>query len=495
MKNFTKTQLLAIILAITDLNIYEQCSKIKILKNIKFLAILLLFTSTAYSYGQNLENDKYFFENNKDLGGECILKSSRLSIDGNIVSKTFEFEVPVSGNYYMSAWIMGAETKDGLQEYHVTLDDLNAIAGKIIMTKTGWQSAYLSNISDKSKSQSLYLTTGKHSISIQCEKPDVPEVEFIRLARTNELSIISDSSYRSYVDSIKQICLNRNQSLWEKRDTLNQDSKTVLPNPLGDYLHQVDITFSYTTYKKIYFSSGRYVCVSTYASDSYEHVLEVFRETDPESDSWVSKSYNGRTKIFRYIQNSGYYYIRIRAWHQGTYGLADLDIKWDTGGWLHYDDCPVAGNGFRCSHTSTSEYNYFTCKLTGDTGIWIEHGSGMPGKIIAYNNDYGYHGGNYYWGIASRVKKSFSIPVGATLISSYSSYFPTGFCDVYMKCRNSTISPYFDNLEPDDAIRSSNTNNFEYNCASWGGGRVDLGRYFWASNSPTSQNLSGPWCV
>ena len=44
---------------------------------------------------------------------------------------------------------MGAETKDGIQEYNVTLDNLDPIAGKIIMTKTGWQSANLSNMANK----------------------------------------------------------------------------------------------------------------------------------------------------------------------------------------------------------------------------------------------------------------------------------------------------------------------------------------------------------
>ena len=208
MKYFTKLYYLPIILAKTVISTDEQYSKTKseILKMIKLLVILLILTSSI-TYSQSLEKkiDKYFFENNKELSGECILKNSRVSIDGNIISKIFEFEVPVSGNYYISAWIMGAETKDGLQEYHVTLDDLNTIAGKMIMTKTGWQSANLSNMADKSKNQSLYLTEGKHSISIQCEKPDVPEVEFVKFSRNEELSVISDLRYRSYLDSIKQI--------------------------------------------------------------------------------------------------------------------------------------------------------------------------------------------------------------------------------------------------------------------------------------------------
>lgn len=268
--------------------------------------------------------------------------------------------------------------------------------------------------------------------------------------------------------------------MWEKKDTLSPDSKTVLPNPEGDYIHQVDISFGYTTYKRMYFYSGSFINIRTYASDYYEHVLEMFNEVHPESYSWVSKSYYGRADMFRYITYSGYYYIKVRAWHQGTYGLADLDIWVEYGDTyhLHYDDCPVTGNGFRCDHTSTSTYNYFTCKLTGDSRIWIEHGSGIPGKIIAHNDDYGYHGGDFYWGQKSRVKKSFSTPVGATLISSNSSYNPTGYCDVYMKCGNASYSSsYFPNLKSDDAVRSDSDNG-NYNCINWSGGMASS-QYIW----------------
>ncbi|MFW5879912.1 MAG: T9SS type A sorting domain-containing protein, partial [bacterium] len=102
--------------------------------------------------------------------------------------------------------------------------------------------------------------------------------------------------------------------------------------------------------------------------------------------------------------------------------------------------------------------------------------------------------GDFSWGLASRVKKDFSVRIGAALISSYSSYNPTGTCDLYMMCQNSTITSSFPNLKSDDAIQSAPASN-NYNCASWGGGKVDLGRYFWASNPPTSSNLSSPWYV
>jgi hypothetical protein len=49
-------------------------------------------------------------------------------------------------------------------------------------------------------------------------------------------------------------------------------------------------------------------------------------------------------------------------------------------------------------------------------------------------------------------------------------------------------------LKDGDCIISAPQSN-DYNCASWAGGRIDLGRYFWASNSPTGTNLSSPWYV
>jgi hypothetical protein len=114
----------------------------------------------------------------------------------------------------------------------------------------------------------------------------------------------------------------------------------------------------------------------------------------------------------------------------------------------------------------------------------------MPGKIRAYNDDYS-GSGDFKWGVASRVKRDFSVNIGAALISSYSSYNPNGICDLYMMCQNSTIGPSssFPNLKADDAIQSASSTNV-YNCASWAGGITN--GWFWGCKYP---NQNGGSCL
>ena len=164
------------------------------------------------------------------------------------------------------------------------------------------------------------------------------------------------------------------------------------------------------------------------------------------------------------IPYSDTYFIRIRSWNQAHQGLVDLNIN----GQYFYTGCTASGwAGFRDPHETPTTYNYFTCKISGDTRIWIEDDSGTPGKIRAWNDDY-YGGGDFYWGLASRVKKDFSVRIAGALVSSYSSYTPTGIYDLYVMCQNSgTLG--FPNLKSDDAIQSAPYSGM-YNCISWSGG-------------------------
>ena len=170
--------------------------------------------------------------------------------------------------------------------------------------------------------------------------------------------------------------------------------------------------------------------------------------------------------------------------------MVDVNVN----GQYYYGDCPVSGNGARYPHETPMLYNYFTAKnYYTDPFLFIEDDSGIPGKIIAWNNDYS-GSGDFFWGLNARVKKDFSVRVGAGLISSFRSWFDNGTCDLYLKCQNSNIMGSWCDLEADDAIQSAPYSP-AYNCASWGGGRIDLGRYFWASDSPYSNNKSSDWYV
>jgi hypothetical protein len=372
----------------------------------------------------------------------------------------------------MYAWVIGINSEKGILNLDVYIDNQKNPIGKLNMSETGWQSAALVGSNGK---KAISLNAGMHMISLKCKAPYVPSVEFIRLAKDEKKAAISDLRYRSYIDSLKALTLPKDyvQFITEE-DSASFTLMKVLPNPEGDYIHTLDINFKYTYYDIFHFYAGAPVTFETKKADPYasDPVMELFNSSDPiNKGSWVdNNSGEGyQAKISCTIQYTGYYYLRVRAYRQGTSGTSNLYL-YDN---LYASDIAISGYGFRCDHSSTEELNYFTSHLTGDSRLWIEDQSAFPGRIRAYNDDY-YGSGDFYWGLASRVKKSLSMPIRSALVSSYSSYNPTGKCDMYMNCGNSAVNQNnypssFPNLKADDAIRSAPASNV-YNCISWSGG-------------------------
>ena len=116
--------------------------------------LLCLFVILFYSFiiAQKAELvDKLEFAD-KTLGGECVIKSSKISVDGETSMKTFEIEVLTDGDYYLSAWVMNTgilEKNNGLKFY---IDGEKNSAGRIKPLKESWQCVKLiDNNNDKTK--------------------------------------------------------------------------------------------------------------------------------------------------------------------------------------------------------------------------------------------------------------------------------------------------------------------------------------------------------
>lgn len=438
--------------------------------------------------------EKNYFDTKKELGGDVVVKKSTIKVDGSKTYKIFEVESPDDGSYYINAWLMGAELENfgsgKYSDYELVVNDEKQ-ADKFTPEKSNWHNAAFKDSKLKEK-KTVKLKKGLNQVVFSCNAPEIPNVEFVRLSKDKAKTEISENNYSQFISQIKTEVQERITNPVVKKDSLTATLKSgiVLSNPEGNYYHHIGISFRYTYYNTFSFNSGQQVFFSTVATSGYEHVLEVFNSSNPEAYSWVAMSNSsGMASINIKIPSTGTYFVRVRAYRQETQGFVNLNVN----GQYYYADCPVSGSGFRHAHETPTTYNYFTCKLTDDSRIWIEDDSGAPGKIRAYNDDY-YGGGDFSWGLASRVKKDFSVRIGAALVSAYSSYSPTGTCDLYMMCHNSNVTSSFPNLKSDDAIQSAPASN-NYNCASWGGGMIDRGRYFWASNPPSSNNLSTDWYV
>jgi hypothetical protein len=181
----------------------------------------------------------------------------------------------------------------------------------------------------------------------------------------------------------------------------------------------------------------------------------------PETYSWATSAQTNPS-ISVTIPVSGSYYIRVRPYWNGTSTTATVTINGTVEA-----NVPVFSVGLRAIQDASTVYNTFTVLSAEDPRIWITEYT-SPEKITHYNDDYSSQGGDFSWGLNSRIKKQFPRPVDAILLSSFSTYNPAGVAEVYAKCQ----MLYFPNLKADDAIQSDPASSV-YNCISWSGGITD----------------------
>lgn len=437
-----------------------------------FLLVCAL-TCNIQMFSQTIAKVDYFL-NNPELGGDAIIKKSTNEVVGNNAIISFEVEVPVAGEYYANFWMFPAKLRDGsFARYSVSVNG-NILADKIIPTVGDWQDITLS------ERKRISLCKGINTIAVIGVIPNIPNVEHIKLSLNLKDAKIDDTRYNSYKSTIKQFSAqnaakNALVATTPGNDTLSVNEILGQPeigfsvastseNPLYAYEYYSGLNISYTFYTKVYFTEGSQIFVATNGVDNFAHVLEMFSYSLPFDYSWSSMSNeNCMASLNITIPATGNYYIRVRSYKNGHKGLCNLNINGEN----YYENIPVFSVGLRSIHEKNKNYNTFTCNSSTDPVIWMEEGSGTPGKIYAFNNNYPMYG-NFYWGSNARVKRLYRRDVHAVLLSTSSSNYPNGKCDVYMKCKVVGTMSSFPNLLIDDIIQSA-PNTWQYNCISWSG--------------------------
>ena len=59
------------------------------------------------------ERTRYFSATQADLASGVTVKESTVSVDSKFAYRIFELNVDRSGSYFVSAWLMGAQTPKG----------------------------------------------------------------------------------------------------------------------------------------------------------------------------------------------------------------------------------------------------------------------------------------------------------------------------------------------------------------------------------------------
>ncbi|MBN1396608.1 MAG: hypothetical protein JXA06_01120 [Bacteroidetes bacterium] len=252
------------------------------------LLIFLLFENYAIAQ-TNIQflKEKFFNSGDQKLGGECVLISSMLSVEGEISMKTFEIELPIDGEYFLSAWVMNTsiiKKNNGLKLY---IDEQKTHAGNLNPQKEGWQSSKLLT-NGNSKTAKLSLGAGKHFLTFYSSIPEVPPVDFIKLTKEESNVEFSDERWMNYFEAAKKKLLVPEDFDLINDSLKNQNLMRVLPNPRGTYDHQVDITFTYTSFFYLYLNPGTTV-FETKRPDPYgsNPVMHLFNMQDPvNKGSW-----------------------------------------------------------------------------------------------------------------------------------------------------------------------------------------------------------------
>lgn len=103
------------------------------------------------------------------------MKNKKIAIDRENVYTKLEVDIPESGKYYVTAWIMGINGQEKIQAY---LDNEAQPIGFLKMSENGWQTAQLQN---KNIFNPIDISKGTHVFLFKSQ--DIPEIEFIRLAK------------------------------------------------------------------------------------------------------------------------------------------------------------------------------------------------------------------------------------------------------------------------------------------------------------------------
>lgn len=429
-----------------------------------FLFLVCILYGCIQSFSQKIVETNYYI-NHPDLGGDVIINSSTTETDGENNLVSFEVVASSEGEYYLSFWMCPSKLEDGTYAKYAVSVNGDILSDELCPIFGDWQSISLS------QGGQVTLLKGVNVVSIIGSGSDVPSVEHVRMSKDRQKSTISSIAYDKYktmieTESSTNALKNATMSAYLATDTLSNELLALASTdaPLYNYTYALNLSINYTFYKTVSFTQGQQVFLATNGIDNFSHILEFFSAASPESYSWSAMSNsNCMASLNVTIPATGLYYVRVRSYLNARSGLCNLNINGDN----YYENIPVYSLGVRCLQGTDKVYNTFTCYSTGDPRLWIEEGSSIPGKISAYNDDYGKHA-DFAWGRNARIKKQFSRPVHAALLSTFSSYNPTAKCDLYIKCPNSTIMSYFDNLEDDDAIQSAPASGV-YNCISWSG--------------------------
>lgn len=440
--------------------------------------ILFLFICTGVAlqvFSQQTEIKNY---PSKTYAGEAKLGFTYGELVNGSSDRVYIFSVPTQNHYDLSV-LINLQDKEKLT---VLFD--NKEAGTLSGAGNGWQRIGMPSIN---------LTSGKHELRFKGSNKMVPMAEEIILKRNGSLMPEKNMAWDDFIGKMRKLEMApvaQFKSAAEIGDITNTNitSDIVLPNPASNYDHAIDEAFSYSHFSTVYLTAGNHTF--TTSGSTINRSLTVFNQSN-YTYSWanVNGGPGGESGLYLYVGLAGYYTVTLRPVTDGQTGTTNIILDGST----LVANATIGGRRFAMSALKGGNkyLNLFTCKLlSGDTRMFASRFA--YSSVRGYNDDYYGGGGDWGWGLCSRIKKNFgtdSVQYG--FVSAYSPS-STGIADIYLGNDTSNVNktnyPEFPLLKPDDAILSGPNTLAYYNCISWSGGVTSS--WIWPPNQYSTYNCS-----
>jgi hypothetical protein len=390
----------------------------------------------------------------------------------NYCDKTFQADVAQNGNHQLSIWA----TLVAGEILELWVDGLYS-GINFTGTGRGWE-RYAAN---------LYMKGGLQLITFRKAGFMVPLAENLELEKISDfrtgLLPASTGKHPASVPATVQTA----------------DNARLLPNPAGNYEHDIETNFAYTTWAWVYLNKGSQYVFVTRSTQNADPVLHLFHPAAMSTMSWINDNASSTTRESRIAiiaPATGFYILMIRATKSLTAGSnAYTDMYCNNT--LLVQKAVIGGNLFKNNIGGTTDsLNFFTCRLNhprADTRLLLMNGQNFTANF--YNDDYGSNGGDWQWGFSSRINSAW--PAGnkpnLTFVCSYSP-FTEGVADTYMGNRNSVAWTFFANWKKDDCIQAGvgyplQPNPYYYNCIGWSGGLTN--GFYWPGSYFSSWTVYG----
>lgn len=389
--------------------------------------------------------------------------------DGVYHYKNFVVDVPEAGDYHVGAWLIPAKHAD----HSFTIFKVFANgepAGRITPEYGNWQSRMPDG------QVPIGLHKGRNVISFGTARPEIPEVETIRVSMSIDSAAISPVAYEDFLeDAVSGLdivpCL-------QEKDTGNALKSAGIPSSLWD------MELRYSFYKKVELTQGQNIFLTT--SSSKPHIIDmmycgqykqtgflvnppgppIFPPVTPplhsnavnpganlpdleivtlvyasseemqglnyiaHSEELPGSDSNVATLKVASIPKTGVYLIRLRTTDNNVQGTADLHIDNE----YYFDNCPISCS--RRDKIIPADGNEYVIMTKSDNSgiddpmVFI-HGN-RSDRLIGWNDngpydilkDFGLYKRESY------IRQIYRMPTSSISVSNASSSSPVSRCDV-----------------------------------------------------------------